>query len=387
MPAGHRRLPALLVPPVVALVASNLFYWMVANHYGFNYFLARTHARWDSGNYATIAREGYSLFHCVPGPKSPFSAADWCGTAAWFPLYPLMMRGLNGLGLTLGQAGLLVTELCTLGLFLLLWWLLGARLSVRNLGCLALAAVFPGSIYYHAVFPISLTLLAALACLMLVVNRRWVLAGFAGAVSAAAYQSGVLLALVVLAWMAVTQRQLGWRAWVGRAVQTSTLICLGLFLVMAVQQLHVGHWNAFVMAERKYGTGLNNPIDTIKRNTFRQVDPPRPGYDPTKHLPSQRAPRTQFLLATLVVTLAAVATVVRGQVSSMDWAILLYTLATWGTPLIAGGHIALYRTHALLLPCVVLLRHLPRFVILLLAVPAGVVAWQIATLFYRYILI
>jgi hypothetical protein len=360
---------------------------VVAHHYGFNYLLVRTHARWDSGNYAAIAREGYTLFRCVPGPKSPFSAADWCGTVAWFPLYPYAMRGLGGLGLTLGQAGLLLTELCTVGLFVLLWWLLGARLSVRNLGCLALAAVFPGSIYYHAVFPISLTLLAAFACLVLVVRHRWVLAGIAGAVSAAAYQSGVLLALVVLAWMAVTQRQLGWRAWIGRAALTTGLICSGLVLVMAMQQVHVGRWDAFVLAERKYGTGLNNPIDTIKRNTFRQIDRPRPGYDPAKHLPSQRAPRTQFLLVSLMVALAAGATLLRGQVSSLDWAILLYTVATWGTPLITGGHIALYRTHALLLPCVVLLRHLPRWVVLLLVVPAGAVAWQIATLFFRYILI
>ncbi len=310
------------------------------------------------------------------------------GSAVKRPLSPhLQVYDMMQLTSAMSIAGRITGVVWTAGLLILVWWLLGARPTVRTLSCLALATVFPGSIYYHAVFPVSLTLLAGLGCLVLLVKRRWAMAGVAGAVSAAAYQSGVLLVVVTLAWMLVTQRHLGWRAWVGRALETTGLICLGLVLVMGLQQLAVGHWDAFLMAEKKYGTGLNNPLDTIKRNTFRQVDPPRPGYDPAKHLPSQRAPRSQFILITLIVMLVTGATVVRRQISSTDWAILLYTVATWGSPLIAGGHLALYRTHALLLPCVVLLRHLPRFTALVLVVPAGVVAWQIATLFYRYILI
>src|SRR6266496_5996201 len=67
------------------------------------------------------------------------------------------------------------------GVLVLVWWLLGATVTVANLACLALAAVFPGSVYDHAVVPVSLCTLASLACLGLLVRSRWVAAGFVGA--------------------------------------------------------------------------------------------------------------------------------------------------------------------------------------------------------------
>lgn len=388
-PTSRRaRLAALLLPPTVVYLAGNAFYWLVAHQVGLSYFLARTHARWDSGNYLKIAQEGYTLSHCRPTPRLPFDPSDWCGTAGWFPLYPLGMRWLHGLGLTYGQAGLLLAELFGFGLLVVLWWLLGARPTVRTLSCLALAAVFPGSIYYHATFPVSLAVFTTLLCLALLVRGRWLLAGIAGGVSAASYQSGVLLAVVVVLWMLVTQRHLGLVAWFGRAVATGGLVCLGLFFVMGLQQLEVGRWDAFRLVEEKYGTGIHNPIVAIKQNLTPQPDPPHgPNYDPDKHLPKQWAPRHQFILVSAIVMLGVLATVVRRRITPTDWAILLYTLAFWISPLMVGGKLAQYRTHALLLPCVVLLRHLPGVVVPVLVLLAGGVAWEIAVLFYRHILI
>jgi len=66
------------------------------------------------------------------------------------------MRLLGGLGLPYPRAGLLLTELFALGSLVLVWWLLEARATLANLACLALAALFPGSIYEHALFPVSL---------------------------------------------------------------------------------------------------------------------------------------------------------------------------------------------------------------------------------------
>src|SRR5215211_5430283 len=162
----------LLLPPVLAFLAGNLFYGLAAAALapGASYLQPVLHARWDSWNYANIARVGYLLQPCNPA-TSPFSAADWCGTAGWFPLYPLGMRGLHLLGLSWPAAGWLLSELCTFGSLLLIWMLLGARLTAANLWCLALAVVFPGSIYYHAVFPISLV---TFATLVLTYGSSWV---------------------------------------------------------------------------------------------------------------------------------------------------------------------------------------------------------------------
>jgi hypothetical protein len=78
------------VPPAVAIWSGTPYTAAARN--GVDYLLVRTHARWDSGNYQNISRHGYQLLHCIPKPASPFAAADWCRTVAWFPLYPLGMR-------------------------------------------------------------------------------------------------------------------------------------------------------------------------------------------------------------------------------------------------------------------------------------------------------
>jgi hypothetical protein len=38
-----------------------------ADRAGFDWFLVRTHARWDSGNYLSITGHGYTLAHCLAG--------------------------------------------------------------------------------------------------------------------------------------------------------------------------------------------------------------------------------------------------------------------------------------------------------------------------------
>ena len=66
---------------------------------------------------------------------------------------------------------------------------------------------------------------------------------------------------------------------------------------------------------------------------------------------------------------------------------LVYTVLFWLVPLVAGGHLAQYRVHALLTPSVLLLRRLPAAVPAVLALLAAVVAWRMAGLFYHYVLI
>lgn len=383
---GRRQAAALVVPPVLAWLAGHALYWAAAAHNGFDYFLVRTHARWDSGNYLNIARHGYTLLRCVPKPTSPFTAADWCGTAGWFPLYPLGMRLLGPLGLPYPRAGLLITELFALGSLVLVWWLLEARATLANLACLALAALFPGSIYEHALFPVSLAVAGSLLFLALLARGRWTAAGIAGAVPAAAYQTGVLLAAVVPVWLLVGRRRLGMDplAALGRAIRTSGLVAVGLLAVMALQQAEVGRWDGLLLVEAHYGTGLHNPAATFVKNA---VPRPRPSGAASRSLTSQPAPRYQFLLATGIVLVAVGATLAARERNTLDLVVLVYTVMFWVAPLVAGGHLAQYRTHLLLLPSVVPLRRLPAVVPAVLAVMAAAVAWQMAGLFYHYILI
>jgi len=81
---GRRQAPALVVPPVLAWLAGHALYWAAAADNGFDYFLVRTHARWDSGNYLNIARHGYTLLRCVPNrparSRRPTGAARRAGS-------------------------------------------------------------------------------------------------------------------------------------------------------------------------------------------------------------------------------------------------------------------------------------------------------------------
>lgn len=255
-----------------------------------------------------------------------------------------------------------------------------------NLACLALAAVFPGSMHEHAIFPISLALAASLLYLALLAVGRWTAAGIAGAAAAAAYQPGILLIPLAPLWLLLEHCRLGLdpaRA-LGRTVHVSALVLVGVLAVMGLQQAETGRWNGFLLVEAKYGTGLHNPATTFVNTVVRQAPPPGASG---QSLAGQPAPRDQFRLVTIIVPVAVAATLTAGEQTPLELAVLLYTALFWLAPLVAGGHLAQYRMHALLTPSVLLPRRLPAAVAGILALLSALVAWQMAGLFHHYILI
>jgi hypothetical protein len=120
-----------------------------------------------------------------------------------------------------------------------------------------------------------------------------------GALGLGAPRAGLLLAeLFALGSLGLAQAGLDLLPTLGRAVQTSSLIVVGLLAVMGLQQAETGRWDGFLLVEAKYGTGLHNPADTFEKNAVRQAPPP--GADPVQSLAGQVAPRDQFLLVTVV---------------------------------------------------------------------------------------
>src|SRR6266511_1392141 len=231
-PSRGSRLARWLLPPLLAFLLVQGMLLGAASAVGRGgrqYLDPSMRGVWDGGQYLAIARSGYTLVHCDPN-RTPFEATDWCGRAGWFPLYPALLHvGHDLTGWDLAAIGWGLSELLALGVLLLVWWLLGATVTVANLSCLGLAAVFPGSIYDHAIFPISLCTFASLACLGLVVRERWLLAGLAGAVAAAAYPLGAALALVVGVWLLVLGRG-RLRVRLPRAAAAGGLALVGLAL-------------------------------------------------------------------------------------------------------------------------------------------------------------
>jgi hypothetical protein len=389
--AGTRRrvrdATRLLFPPLVAFVLATALLWVVAVRTGDPPRQATTWARWDSGQYVSIAIRGYYTVECTSRRLPPDAppGPHLCGNTGWFPLYPWAMRAVSKLGLSVVQAGVLLAAVFHLLSLVVLWVLAREPGHPSRFLVLLFAAVFPGAVYQHAVFPVSMMTFFTLGFLYLLGTERWVWAGVSGAAAAASYISGVLLAPVALAVTVLTGGWLpGWRAALRSGV-TALIVASGFVGVLIVQYLAVGIWGAYFQSTRKYGVGIQNPIPNFVRTVS-------PFFDQMRGVP---VPKRQYIEAVQTLTVAGIVVLVvgatlvpliRGRLSKTDWAVLGTTLGLWIFPHVAGTAASQYRSEALLLPCALLARRLP------LALQAGLVAvsiwvlWIVAPEFFTGLL-
>jgi hypothetical protein len=152
-------------------------------------------ARYDAGWYAHIATQGYSY---TPGAQSP---------VAFFPAYPLVLRGLNALGLDTYLAGVLVTMVC--GLLALVLFVHWARTraeeeAARDAGLLL--ALYPCAFFlYGAMYSDALFLLLIVAAFLLLERGQLLPAVLLAAVATAVRPVAPALVLGLLA------RRLEWK--------------------------------------------------------------------------------------------------------------------------------------------------------------------------------
>ncbi len=362
-----------VAPPLVAFAASTASVALVAVVAGQDPWAAATWGRWDSGHYLAIAATGYKLFHCPPGFAYPVT--EWCGNVGWFPGYPWLLRGLARLGLALDAAGVLASGLFHATALIALWnGFLGTGRTAHARSCLALAAVFPGSIYYHAIFPVSAAVLLLVVALHCLAHRRGVAAGVAGLGAAFAYTTGFAFAAVPALRALVPGEPLGER--VRRALAPCALTLLGLGCVLLVHHLTVGAWNAFVLVQRHYGHGIHSPLSTLA-GRVRDLLPLRP----------ESVPALQTLsVAALVLALVALAWRDRGRTED-DVVVALYAVVFWSLPLVVGANVSLYRSEALLFPVAILARRLPTFARVAVVAFFSALSLAMAYLFFRATLV
>lgn len=118
------------------------------------------------------------------------------GSAAFFPLYPVTVRGVSwAIGGHPLAAGLLVSNLAFLGSLCMLYLLVRKERSdaVARKTVLYLS-IFPTSFFFFAPYSESLFLLAAVTAFWAARRVRWPVAGASGALAAATRSVGVALA-------------------------------------------------------------------------------------------------------------------------------------------------------------------------------------------------
>jgi Mannosyltransferase (PIG-V) len=165
-------------------------------------------ARWDSVWYLRIAGSGYG---------------DSEVRAAFFPLYPLLARGLSELGGGSDGALLIAAYLVSLAAFLAALVVLH-RLVALELGrelapsTLLLLAVFPGSLFFGAPYSESLFLLASAGAFYAARTGHWAAAGACAAAASATRSAGLVLLLpLALFWWSSRPRRARDAAWLALA--------------------------------------------------------------------------------------------------------------------------------------------------------------------------
>ncbi|MEU2393883.1 hypothetical protein [Streptomyces sp. NPDC007369] len=374
-PARRDRTRRALLPPLAAWLLSNLVTWLVARASAagdgsrVSYWSTGSRRRWDSEHYLSIARAGYEMFPCRE--RHPDFPDVMCGNVAWFPGYPMAVRALSATGLSYELSAAVVTEAALFGMFAVLWWLLGARLTPSTGLTLAIGAVFPGGIYLHAAFPIALGTLALLVCVAGVKRGSWGLAAAGGFVAASCHPVGAAAVVVMLLLSAL----FAWRrdtrpVRYAKAGLSAALAACGVLWAKWLMWQATGRWNAYeAIQASSYGQGgLREPFEEMRK----AYDFPfSHWYTPEGHLPwlvehGLAAHRTQFWLNAAFVLLVAVAAALRlvrdRRLAAEEWAALSLTAVVYLTPFFAGAEMSWYRNHAQMFVGLVLIKNLPRWV-------------------------
>ena len=296
-------------PPVLAYLAGHLLCGLAAYLHGYDWLSADSRIRWDGGIYLDIAHTGYYAAPCEQINPDMHLPNAMCGNAGWFPLFPYLVLGLTKLtGLGLPSAGVLVTEVCWLGVLILLWRLLDGTVTTATLGSLAVAAVLPSGIYFHATYPMALSVLLALVTFLLLRRGHWVPAGLAAAAAATSYPLGVLLAPAAVAFLLIPPGRWSWRR-LASTGYVATMTAAGTLGVFGLLRLTTGRFDAFLRIQTSiYGHGLHNPAYSFLTVLRR---PPL-------------ALSAELLFSTALVALALLAvnrTSARRPVTVLDWAL------------------------------------------------------------------
>jgi hypothetical protein len=185
-----------------------------------------TFARYDSGWYYGIARNGYQY---VEGGRS---------NLAFFPLYPILMRhvgrlfGTGAFDYYLG--GIIISWLAFVMAMLVLHRLAALDLPPPEADrTVVYAAIFPFAFFHGVVYTESLFLLLTLATFYGFRTRRWALGGIAGTLATATRPNGLLM-WPALAWIAWREsrgdRAQQWRAGIAWLVVPAGLITFAAYI-------------------------------------------------------------------------------------------------------------------------------------------------------------
>lgn len=193
-------------------------------------------AHWDGAWYLKIATEGYNYAKNVQ-LNSLYSIA-------FFPLFPLLIRGVMTLGFSAEVAGVLVSNLAFLGALLLVYRWVEERHDINSARwATAVLAWCPYSLYGTAIYTEGLFLLVTTASLRAFEKGQYVWAAVWGAMATATRVTGVML-VPTYVFVALRERR------PAIAYATALVTGLGLLLFIIYCAVSFGDPLAFIHVQR-----------------------------------------------------------------------------------------------------------------------------------------
>jgi len=195
---------------------------------------------WDGAWYLLIAKHGYPT-SLVPAPGQT--------DHAFFPLYPMMIRGVHALGGWSFESSAVAAALVSSAAAMVVIWLLVQRLCDTPTASrtVALMSFFPWAFIFTMAYSEGLLLLLGAICLLALLDEHWLIAGLAALVAGATRPNGFVLALPC-AWAALVaiHRKRAWRALLAPA-----LAPLGILGFFSYLQLRTGDFLANLHARSR----------------------------------------------------------------------------------------------------------------------------------------
>jgi hypothetical protein len=263
--------------------------------------------QWDGFWYRLIAKQGY-------GPPTPEIAA------AFFPVYPLLVRGVGFIVRDLQVASLIVSNGCLLAAGLLFIRLL--RLDYDEFICrraIAFLMFNPASFFLSSAYTESTFLLLSIGAVLAARQGKWLVAALCGGGLSATRAPGLLIGGPLFAEYAVQWRTRGakWREFFRPRLLWLALLPAGLALFLFYFQVHRGDFLLPIHAQaRGWEKRLALPWQTfLWPNAF-----------PASHVPLYQA----IVGAAIVLTIAGFFLRLRATYLVYAVTSLLFYLA-WGS--------------------------------------------------------
>lgn len=312
-----------------------------------------TWTQWDQAHYLDIAQSGYQAFPCLP--ESGFNQGDWCGNAAWFPFFPLLIRVFILLfhkeyneayiGLLLSNAFFLILLLFVLPL---LSKDIGCKQKPTNILYRSLFFVFfPSSIFFHANYPLSLALCAGALSLHLVFKNKALISIPLSFIASIAYPPMLVLTAPIAIYGACMLFPLRTKKvkplHVLNWVLCASAPCLSYYIAQIYIDLNTRIPYSFKLVGEKYGHGLHNPFYAFKSVLIR-----------ASTLNEFSSLQTVFLAFVVVCLIVNYLTTSHNSsafqphsLTSKDISMLSFICAFLIIPMVVGGAVSTYRTESL----------------------------------------